>query len=357
MESSILYAVISGVGLVQGLLFAFLLLAKKEKQRPDRILCIWFLVFTLHLLSGLVGEYYPNQHLFTVLTATMGFLHGPFFLIYNKSLFAKHRGFIDSIHFLPFLIFTVLGLFVGADFTSSWDLVILFPKIASLILYPTYVWYSCSNQTRFLQNNHSGHEVIALRWIRIITILFLVSIGISLLRMVVELSVGVRYFELWDVSRYVILLTALGYFGLRYGMVFSPEMMVQNESKKNYRNSPLKELDKKDIAKTIIDFINRDEPYLNPNFSLSMLSESIKIPKHHLSQIINSEMKTTFYSLINSKRVEYAIAKLKISNTINETLEGIGYDSGFNSKSAFFHNFKKVTGKTPKQYLKEISSS
>ena len=89
----------------------------------------------------------------------------------------------------------------------------------------------------------------------------------------------------------------------------------------------------------------------------STLSDSVGIPKHHLSQIINSEMKTSFYTLINSKRVEHAIAKLKISEKMNYTLEGIGYESGFNSKSSFFHNFKKVTGKTPKQYFKEIGSS
>ncbi|MEM9077516.1 MAG: helix-turn-helix domain-containing protein [Bacteroidota bacterium] len=356
MENSIFFE-ISGIGALQGLLFSLLLLAKKGKQFPDRILCMWFLVFSVHLLSGMGKELYPAQPFFPILTSTMGFLHGPFFLVYYKSVMNRKWRLADSLHFLPFLIFMVLSFFVDSDFASSWNLIILFPKIASLTLYPIYVLYLNTRRAKFLQNNHSGHEIIALRWIRIIALLFLLSIGIGIFRMIVELSVGVRYFELWDVIRYVILLTALGYFGLKYGVVYHPELSISTEPQINYKSSPLKKAEIEKYAESINNFIKHSEAYLDPSFSLSTLSKSLKIPKHHLSQTINSEMNTSFYTLINSKRVEYAMGKLKVSEKMNYTLEAIGYESGFNSKSSFFHNFKKVTGKTPKQYLKEISSS
>ncbi|MEO0900833.1 MAG: helix-turn-helix domain-containing protein [Bacteroidota bacterium] len=357
MENGVLFEIISGIGALQALLFALLLLAKKDKQLPDRILLIWFLVFSIHLLSGMGKEFYPSQPLFPILTTTMGFLQGPFFLVYYKSVTNGKWRLSDCFHFLPFLIFMILSFFVDSDFASSWNLITLFPKIASLTLYPAYVLYLNTRRARFLQNNHSGHEVIILRWIRIIALLFLVSIGIGIFRMIVELSVGVAYFELWDVIRYVILLTALGYFGLRYGVVYQPELTIPAESQNIYKSSPLKKAEIERYAENIKNFIKQSEAYLDPNFSLSALSKSLNIPKHHLSQTINSEMNTTFYTLINSKRVEYAMGKLKVSEKMNYTLEAIGYESGFNSKSSFFHNFKKVTGKTPKQYLKEISSS
>ena len=239
----------------------------------------------------------------------------------------------------------------------SWEIIVLLPKIASLIVYPAFVLYLSNQQMKLSRKNHLGPMVSAIRWIRIIAFLFFLSIGISILRMAIELSVGVSYFELWDVIRYVVLLTAIGYFGLRYGVVYSPEEVVQKEIENNYKHSPLKSEDIKRYAATISKFIDDNEAYLNPNFSLSALSESLDIPKHHLSQIINSEMKTSFYTMINSKRVSHAIGKLKMSKKMNFTLEAIGYESGFNSKSSFFQNFKKETGKTPKQYLKEISSS
>ena len=39
-----------------------------------------------------------------------------------------------------------------------------------------------------------------------------------------------------------------------------------------------------------------------------------------------------------------------------QTLLGIAYDAGFNSKTSFNRVFKKSTGKSPKEYLDELNS-
>lgn len=321
------------------------------------MLLIWFLAFSMHLLSAIGRHLYPDQSLFSLLAMTMGFLHGPFFLLYYKGLVKRKWNLKDALHFLPFVLFVVLCAYFSPNFPNKWDLIVLFPKITSLIIYPGFVLYLSMQHLTYARNHYAGNRVVALRWIRAIAVLFLVSIAISILRMIVELSVGVRYFELWDIIRYVVLLTAIGYFGLRYGVVYSPELAIVPKSRSNYKHSPLRKEEIEKYAARINDFLDNEKAFLDMNFSLSTLSESVDIPKHHLSQIINSEMKTTFYSLINSKRVAHAVEKLKILDKMNYTLEAIGYESGFNSKSSFFHNFKKVTGKTPKQFLKEISSS
>ncbi|WP_350287229.1 helix-turn-helix domain-containing protein [uncultured Croceitalea sp.] len=357
MNTSILLWVISGIGALQGILLALLIVAKKSKQLSDRILFTWFLLFSFHLLCAIGKDLYPTILLFAAFTKTLGFLQGPFFLLYNKSLTNKHWRWGDSLHFIPFLVFTILSFFIVPSFETSWDIVVLLPKVASLVGYPAYVWYVCTKRMNYAREHHAGNMVLTLRWIRIVALLFLISIGISILRMMVELSVGVRYFELWDVIRYVVLLTALGYFGLKYGVVYSPELAMPTEGKSNYKDSPLKQGELKQYAQNITEFIDKNEAFLNADFSLSVLSESLDIPKHHLSQIINSELNTSFYNLVNSKRVAYAQHKLETEDITKFTFEGLGYESGFNTKSSFYHNFKKVTGKTPKQYLKEISSS
>ena len=357
LDNSVILGVIAGIGTLQGFLFALLLLAKKGRQRPDRVLFTWFLVFSLHLLAAMGKYLYPGLFPFPILIMTLGFLHGPFFLLYYAALVNRKWHLRDSLHFLPFLVFGVLCFYYSPNFPPSWDLVILFPKIASLMVYPSLVLYLSNQRKECLRQDYAGNLVLALGWIRIIAFLFLISIGVGILRMTVALSVGVRYFELWDIIRYVVLLTAIGYFGLRYGMVYAPELAYVPKAQSNYKYSPLKKNEIERYAATITDFLDTNEAYLDADFSLSMLSNSVNIPKHHLSQIINAEMNTSFYSLINSKRVAHAIQKLKVSDKANYTLEAIGYESGFNSKSAFFHNFKKVTGKTPKQFLKEIGSS
>ncbi|WP_422858231.1 helix-turn-helix domain-containing protein [Flagellimonas sp. S174] len=357
MENSFFLGIISGIGALQGILFALLLMSKKNRQRPDRILLIWFLVFSGHLMSAMGKYLYPSLFPFSILTSTIGFLHGPFFLLYYISLTNRPWRWGDSLHFLPFLIFIVLSFFLNPNFPPSWDIIIVLPKIASLIIYPAFVLYLSTKRMRYLRNNHSSNMVLVFRWIRVIAFLFLLSIGVGLVRMFVELSVGVRYFELWDIIRYVVLLTAIGFFGLKYGVVYKPEEALPQEVEKNYKHSPLKKEEIERYAATINKFIDNNEAYLDPNFSLSALSKSVNIPKHHLSQIINSELNTTFYNLVNTRRVAYALRKLETEDSSKLTFEGLGYESGFNTKSSFYHNFKKVTGKTPKQYLKEMSSS
>jgi AraC-like DNA-binding protein len=55
---------------------------------------------------------------------------------------------------------------------------------------------------------------------------------------------------------------------------------------------------------------------------------------------------------VNTYRVEYVIDLMKNDEMRNYTLLSIGFEAGFNSKSSFFRIFKKLTGKTPSEYMK-----
>jgi AraC-like DNA-binding protein len=57
----------------------------------------------------------------------------------------------------------------------------------------------------------------------------------------------------------------------------------------------------------------------------------------------------TFHDLINTHRIEEA-KKMILDPELNETIEGIAYLVGFNSKSTFHSAFKKFTGLTPSQF-------
>ena len=89
--------------------------------------------------------------------------------------------------------------------------------------------------------------------------------------------------------------------------------------------------------------------FLNHNLKLRDLADDVGISVHELSHILNTHLGVSFNEYVNGYRVEWAKPLIK-----NEphTLESIAYDSGFNSTSAFYSAFKKVTGMTPASYRK-----
>lgn len=350
-------AIISGIGAIQCILFALLIVAKKQRKLPDWILLIWFLTFAIHLIISMVRKESVSL-MAEVLVMTIGFLPGPFFLLYTQALFKQDLRITSFLHFLPFIGFTCGGFFIPGAYDLTWEIFILIVKLISVTFYPLYVWYLYRKRQQLLKSQEVSHHILEFSWIRVIVILFLLSTGISMIRLTTELMVGVAYFEVWDILRYVILVTVIGFYGLKYGMVYQPEVLNEpNQKETKYKHSSLQEGEMKASVDQINRFFQENNAYLLSDFSLAKLSKAVDIPKHHLSQIINAAMSTTFYDLVNTKRIDYALSRLKEGDTLNITLEGLGYECGFNSKSAFFHHFKKKTGKTPGQFKKEISTA
>ena len=96
------------------------------------------------------------------------------------------------------------------------------------------------------------------------------------------------------------------------------------------------------------------ELYKNSDLSLQDLSNEMNIQSYQLSQFLNNNLGKNFTTFINEIRVKEA-CEIIISND-KQTLESIGYDVGFNSKSTFFAAFKKHTGTTPLNYqLQKLS--
>ena len=193
-------------------------------------------------------------------------------------------------------------------------------------------------------------------WIKLLAVLLLMRISIGIIHMLLEIFFDIKFSRVLDEAIYVAQLTVMGYYGLKLGMVYEPGKNQPKTIKKSYRHSPLKAEERMVLKNEIIRFFNETDDYLQPGFSLAALSEALHKPRHYLSETINSEMNSTFYDLVNTKRIEFVLQQLK--NNVHEkvTVETLGYDAGFNTKSAFYHHFKKHTGKTPGQYKSQISS-
>jgi AraC-like DNA-binding protein len=107
------------------------------------------------------------------------------------------------------------------------------------------------------------------------------------------------------------------------------------------------------LAKRIDDYLNQTEAYTNPDITIRILADSLALPVEKVSAAINKEMSKNFFDLINEKRVEKA--KLLLSYKLDKiTIEGIGLEAGFNSRTSFYRAFKKYTTINPSEYLNQL---
>ncbi|QIP11892.1 AraC family transcriptional regulator [Spirosoma aureum] len=95
--------------------------------------------------------------------------------------------------------------------------------------------------------------------------------------------------------------------------------------------------------------------YKNPDLKLHELSGEIQISGHQLSALLNEHLGKNFTTYINEFRIAEACRMMTIDQRF--TLEAIGYEVGFNSKSTFFAAFKKLKGVTPFNYQQATNQS
>ncbi len=92
--------------------------------------------------------------------------------------------------------------------------------------------------------------------------------------------------------------------------------------------------------------------YLNSTLSLKELADHIDLHPNKLSWLLNEKLDQNFYEFINSYRLKAFQTKALDPSFSHLSILGLAYESGFNSKSIFNHYFKKVTGQTPKAWVK-----
>jgi AraC-like DNA-binding protein len=118
-------------------------------------------------------------------------------------------------------------------------------------------------------------------------------------------------------------------------------------SKIELNEDTIKELQ---LAKSIIKEIKELQLYKDTKFSLAKASVHFNIPVHHISFVLNNQLKKSFPDIISEMRIEHAIALIENDTNKKYTLEAIGNMSGFHSRTTFYVSFKKHTGVSPLEY-------
>ncbi len=103
----------------------------------------------------------------------------------------------------------------------------------------------------------------------------------------------------------------------------------------------------------IQDIITYLDSNLTQNLSLDIISDHFNIDKYHLCRFFKKHTGLTIIEYINRMRVIQS-EKLLMQN--KHSITEICFMAGFNNLTHFERTFKKITGKSPRDYRKELVS-
>ncbi|OEK00398.1 hypothetical protein BFP97_02215 [Roseivirga sp. 4D4] len=106
------------------------------------------------------------------------------------------------------------------------------------------------------------------------------------------------------------------------------------------------------LFENVEQFMVDRKPFINPKLKLDDLALQVGMSRHLLSRVLNEEYKHGFSHYVKAHRVNEAKQLIEVRHELS--LEGIGFEAGFNSKSSFFEAFKKITHLTPSAYKKTL---
>lgn len=354
------------IGIAQSVFTAFVLLTRTRKILTDRIIAVWMLTIAIELSHMLLQL---NDHSLFRITSNFSFISltfGPFLYIYVKKLFAGDQKLYksDFIHFIPYLALSTIHLIFFTntpmkasglmfdDIFSVFSLVKITALFISLLFYSFKVVNIILKHQKKLPDTYSFSSTkITLAWLKYISFVFILTYYSLIIFFLIDLNMGFEFSSHYIPALGLTLISfSLSYYGLVQPSLELKETKTDNLNKKD----PLNDLENMEIlVLKLTDKIKDDYIFLNPELTIQELADQVKIPRNHVTKVINEGLDRNFFTFINEFRVDEAKKRLADSSYFQETVLSIGLDSGFNSKSSFNALFKQYTGLTPSEYRKE----
>lgn len=321
------------------------------------------LTIKLSLLLVLKSDFLYNNN-----STGFGVAYGPLLYIITRFHLGKEVRFrMLLLHMLPFALFTLVFLvnsagylrgIIAPGFINTCSIVYQLVAAVSLIVYPLVSQRLLNRQTVSGDPTVSHQRKLLISIIRImLTGMLLGILGIT----AYYIKTGSWQLNFWILPYVcfgILLLQILRYkieTGIiEQGLLEVPTLVVNEKTTemlpgKQYRKSALDEEMMDTYEDCLKKFMEKSRIWLEPELSLEDLSERVKIPRHHITQLLNERLKKNFYVFINEYRIAAAVTKLK-DPSLDINILSLAYDCGFNSKSSFNNYFKKITGLTPSEY-------
>lgn len=293
----------------------------------------------LNFLNNPVLEYLVGVTLFT------------YFLIQIQHKYFKKNWF--KWLYLPFFCVLILEIVFGLYDSEYTYIVFDITDNASFVFNVFLIFWA-----RKLIKGSNTISKDKKRWLLRLN-LFIISIIIIWLLSSIELYI---FNSEYATSFMWIGLSLLSWWIMYYG-VFKLQLIVQKEEIRDYLISkkinnnvkPKKKINPNTVSKVITQIyqlMEEEELYKNPLLSRLDIANRLEISEGYLSQILNKEINKNVIQFVNDYRIETA-KKILHDPVFNKySVEAIGMEAGFKSKSAFYKTFNTSLGMSPGLYRK-----
>ena len=374
----------------QGLFLTVYLLHRHRKPLPNRFLILLNLSYSI-VLSEMVLEELNFWDAFPwLIPMVLGivFIMVPAHYYYALHLTRPGRRLqaVDLLHLLPFValeLYQGFGMMRGHDPTeelfvpshggiTAFNLILLTYALVYMVLTLIRLHRHRAASPAFLSNI----ERIQFRWLNNLTwltIIILVAFSMENLLLLdgIELS---QEFNLTS------LLVAVFVYALGYQILLHPDILVvpraetfganeqtvaaqgeeqprandEDEAKK-YQKSGLSEERAEAIRSSLLEVMEKEEAYRNPELTLIDLADHLDVSPHNLSEVINTRLGVNFFDIVNGYRIECVKADILDPEKKHLKMLALAFEAGFRSKSSFNLLFKKHVGMTPSDFRKQNS--
>ena len=365
--------VIIWVIVFQGIFLGFIyIFSKKSKSNANKILGLFLLAFVFEALSS---EFFPYNYI-------GNYLVGDYFGIPEVKLFfpalflnyvlekldrvSAYRNYLRANYFIAILIFCLTPLNVifhlaldssvrnvfGVHLTND---IFMASQYCAFVLTVAAFIISIVETYRYkklAQNEFTDFGMLQINWLwQFIFILFPIILlwGFELARI---MSGGTGPSDFLSIT-WIFVFIFLYFFSFKafrnpnlfqhVSQNVQKEIGARNEGKENH---PCTE----ENSARIISEMEKQQFYLDEELALHSFAKEINMSSRLISSCINKNMGHNFNEWVNNYRVEKALEIIKSDEKNMLSIEGIGSDSGFKSRSAMYAAFKKKLGHSPGFY-------
>lgn len=335
----------SALGAFNGLCLGFyFLFATKPKHISNRFLGILLLMMSVRIGKSVFLYFQPYlAYIYLQIGITACFFIGPFLYFYVKSVVKPNSNVHKEWKYHLFILVPFI-LIIGILYPFETNLALWRPYV----VYGTYLqWLAYILISGWVLRNELKLLITSPRALQTRQV-WLLSIFLG------NLLIWAAYF-FTNFTYYIVgALTFSFLFYLLAFLVIATRKRNQNlfVPDQKYKDKKIASGEAVQLLEKLEQFMKTEEAFTNANLKSSDLAKEMQISVHQLSQLLNDNLGKSFPIFVNEHRIAKAQKMLASNQTL--TLEAIGYECGFNSKSTFYTSFKKIVGSTPAQYKAQL---